>query len=113
MIASGLGLIAVAAAVAILGKAISSMGGMSMEEIGRGLLALGGALLILTVAMHAMSGAIVGAAALVADRSAAEEVRRVVVCPGSPTEPRRGSRPSVLVLCLAQGRVVSHEFIEV
>lgn len=58
------GLIAVAEAMTILSTALSSMGGMSIEEIGRSLFALGGAMGILAASLRLMSGAISGAVAL-------------------------------------------------
>ena len=61
----GAGLTVMSVALGLLGLALKSFGNMSWEEIGKGLVTLAGALTILAVAMYAMSGAIVGAAALV------------------------------------------------
>ena len=61
----GAGLTVMSAALGLLGLALKSFGNMSWEEIGKGLVTLAGALTILGVAMYAMSGAVVGAAALV------------------------------------------------
>ena len=58
------GVAAMSAALLVLSAALKSLGGMTWEEIGRGLLVLAGALTILGVAMYAMTGAIVGAAAM-------------------------------------------------
>lgn len=61
----GAGLTVMSVALGLLGLALKSFGNMSWEEIGKGLVTLAGALTILAVAMYAMSGAVVGAAALV------------------------------------------------
>ena len=58
------GVAAMSAALLVLSAALKSMGSMSWEEIGKGLVVLAGALTILGVAMYAMTGAIVGAAAM-------------------------------------------------
>ena len=58
------GVAAMSAALLVLSAALKSLGGMTWEEIGKGLLVLAGALTILGVAMYAMTGAIVGAAAM-------------------------------------------------
>ena len=63
VLAVGIG--AMAVALGLLGVSLKMFGSMSWEKIGKGLVVLAGALTILTVAMYAMSGAIVGAAALV------------------------------------------------
>lgn len=60
------GLLAVSAALIVISKALSAMGGMSWEEIGKGLVALGGSLAILSVGLHVMSGTLLGSAALLA-----------------------------------------------
>ena len=57
-------LIAVAGALKIIASAISQLGGMSLEDIGKGLGALGVALVGLAVGLKVMSGSIAGAAAL-------------------------------------------------
>ena len=53
--------------IALLGlnKALVSMGNMSWEQIGKGLLVLASSLTVLAVAMTAMSGALLGAAAMI------------------------------------------------
>ena len=61
----GIGIGVMAVSIGLLGAALKSLGNMSWEEIGKGLVVLAGALTILSVAMYAMSGTIVGAAALV------------------------------------------------
>lgn len=55
----------IAGAIYILGMALSSMGDMTWEEIGKGLATLAGALLIIGIAMYAMQGAMGGAIALI------------------------------------------------
>ena len=65
MAAIGAGVGVMAMAIGLLGAALKSLGNMSWEEIGKGLIVLAGSLTILAVAMYAMSGAVVGAAALV------------------------------------------------
>lgn len=64
MIAKATGILVISAALVVLSKALDSMGGMSWEEIGKGLVTLAGSLTIITVAMTAMTGALPGAAAL-------------------------------------------------
>lgn len=59
-----LGIMGLATAMVILGAALKSMGGMSWEEIGRGLAVMGGALVELAIALNLMRGTIAGAGAL-------------------------------------------------
>lgn len=59
-----LGIAVLAGSLLILSKALKDMGGMSWEEIGRGLTTLGISLGILVIALSAMTGAIAGSAAL-------------------------------------------------
>ena len=61
----GVGIAVMSASLLLLTTAIKAMGNMSWEEIGKGLLVMAGSLTILAAAMYVMSGAIVGAAALV------------------------------------------------
>ena len=61
----GLGIGVMSASLLLLSAALKSMGNMTWEEIGKGLLVLAGSLTILAVAMYAMSGALLGAAAMV------------------------------------------------
>ena len=65
LISVGLGLIAVSAAILVLSNALTSMGGMSWDEVARGLTSLGGAMVILALGLNIMNGAIGGAAALI------------------------------------------------
>ena len=61
----GLGLIAVSSAMTIMANTLSSFGGMSWEEIGKGLAAMGGALTELAIALNLMNGTLRGSAALI------------------------------------------------
>ena len=58
------GMVGLATSMVILGAALKSMGGMSWEEIGKGLAVMGGALLELAVALNFMNGTLAGSAAL-------------------------------------------------
>ena len=58
------GLILVGAALNIMSKALMSFGGMSIEEIGKGLLVLAGSMTILALALNAMTATLAGSAAL-------------------------------------------------
>ena len=64
MIVVGIGVIAVANAMVVLSQALSNMGGMSIEQIGKSFLSLFSSLSVLTIAMMGMSKALPGAAAL-------------------------------------------------
>lgn len=61
---NGVGLVLVASSLLILGKALSNMGGMSWDEVGRALVTLATSLGIIAAAMALMHGALSGAAAL-------------------------------------------------
>ena len=63
VVGAGIGIMA--ASLGLLGMALNAYGNMSWEEIGKGLVVLAGSLTILAVAMYAMSGTLLGAAALV------------------------------------------------
>ena len=64
MILTSISLVIVAGALILLSKALTTLGGMTWDEIARGLVMLAGSLVILTVAMYAMTGALAGAAAM-------------------------------------------------
>ena len=64
MVGIGLGLIAVGAALKIIASVLGTMGGMSWEEIAKGLVTLGGALTELAIALNLMNGTLKGSAAL-------------------------------------------------
>lgn len=65
MLASSIGLVIVAGSLAIIANVLSNLGGMSWDEIGRGLAALGGSLIILAGGLYFMKNSIVGAAAMI------------------------------------------------
>ncbi len=62
---TSVGLVVVSAALVVISKAVKNLGGMSWEELAKGLVALGGSLGILAVALNLMKGTISGSAALV------------------------------------------------
>ena len=64
-IAIGAGLVVVGAALKMVANALSKFGGMSFDEIGRGLIAMAGALAELSIALNLMKGTISGASALI------------------------------------------------
>lgn len=64
MLVMGVGLLAVSGALAILASVMVKLGGMSWEEIAKGLLTLGGSIAILALGLYAMTGTMAGAAAL-------------------------------------------------
>jgi tape measure domain-containing protein len=64
MVVNAAGLLLVAVALQGIARAMTQMGGMSLDQIAHGLIALGGALLILVVGLAAMEEALPGAAAL-------------------------------------------------
>ena len=61
---NGLGLIAMAGALAIFAVVLKSLGKMSLKSIGKGLIAIGGGLLAMALAAKAMSGSLKGALAM-------------------------------------------------
>ncbi len=65
MTAVGVGVGIMAASLGLLGAVLKAYGNMQWDEIGRGLTVLAGSLTILAVAMYAMSGTLLGAAAMV------------------------------------------------
>ena len=64
LIAVGIGLIAVSAALNIMASALQTMGGMTWSEIAKGLVTLGVSLGILSAALVVMTGTLAGSAAL-------------------------------------------------
>lgn len=64
MVSLGTGLVIVAAALEILADVMGKLGGLSWEQIARGLVAMGGALLELAVALNFMKGTLAGSSAL-------------------------------------------------
>ena len=70
MVGIGTGLIAVSAALVIMANALNKMGGMSWEEIAKGMVTLGGAMAILAVGLNVMTGTLAGSAAMLVAASA-------------------------------------------
>lgn len=70
MLAGSAGLILVAVALQGIARAVSSMGGLSWEELGKGLAGLGGSLAILAAGLHLMTGTVAGSIALTTAASA-------------------------------------------
>ncbi len=66
----GAGLVAVASAIRIISSAVQTMGGMSWEELGKGLLAMSVSLAAIVVALNASSGAAMGAVGILAAAAA-------------------------------------------
>lgn len=64
VLASAAGILIVAGALNLVALALKSMGGMSWEEIGKGLVVLAGSLAIIAGALYLMTAALPGAAAL-------------------------------------------------
>ena len=70
MIGLGTGLVIVSSSLLIMSSALKNMGGMSWEEITKGLITLGGAMAILAVGLYAMTGTLAGSAALLVSAAA-------------------------------------------
>ena len=64
MIGASIGMIGVATALILIGKAMGSMGSLSWEQIGKGLVTMLGSLILVVGAANLMSGAVSGAAAM-------------------------------------------------
>ena len=64
MLVTGAGLLVVSAALVVIGYALNEIAKLSWNDLAKGLVAIAGALLFLTVAAHAMSGALPGAIAM-------------------------------------------------
>ena len=62
---AAVGILVMANALVIMGQALTTIGGMSIRQIAKGLIGLGGAMVILVAAANLMNGALVGAAAMV------------------------------------------------
>lgn len=62
---SAAAVLVVAASLGMIATALGTMGGMSWEAIGKGLIVLAGSLGIIALALYAMEGGLLGAAALV------------------------------------------------
>lgn len=94
-------LIVAAGALAILAPVLVTLGGMLWDEIGRGLVMLGGTLLILAVGLTAMSGALLGAAALVVAAGALNLLAPVLVLLGGMSWAQIGAGLTMLAGALA------------
>lgn len=64
MLSVGAGLVVVGVALEIISHVLGKMGGMSWEEIAKGLVVIGGALAELSIALNLMKGTLAGSAAL-------------------------------------------------
>jgi tape measure domain-containing protein len=64
MVITAAGLMLVALSLGKIVDAVARLGGMSLEKLAKGLFSLAGALVVLAIGLHAMSGAVAGAAAL-------------------------------------------------
>lgn len=66
MLSSAIGILAVSISLQVMANAMASLGNLSWEEIGKGLVGMAGGLLLMALAVNAMSGAVTGAIAMVA-----------------------------------------------
>ena len=82
-LANAVGLVAVAFAMKILVSALKDMGGMSWEEIAKGLVTLAGAMLILGAGLILMEGTVSGSAALLVAAVAMGILAQVIKTLGS------------------------------
>lgn len=82
-LASAVGIVAVAFAMKILASALKDMGGMSWEEIGKGMVTLGLSMLILGAGLILMEGTLPGAAALLVAAVAMAVLAKVLKTLGS------------------------------
>lgn len=83
MVTIGIGMIGIATALLILSKALTTMGGMTWEEIAKGLITLAGALAIIAIAMQFMKTSLAGAAALLVISVALTVLAKVLQTLGS------------------------------
>ena len=83
MVGIGVGLIAVGAALEIVADSLRKMGGMSWEEIAKGLVTLGGALAELAIGLNLMNGTLAGSAAMLVAAGALAVLTPVLVVLGS------------------------------
>ena len=65
MLSISVGLLGISTSLLILSAALTKMGSMSWESIGKSLIVLGGALAILAIGLNTMTGTLAGSAALV------------------------------------------------
>lgn len=64
MVGTGAGLLVVSSALIVLSNALGKMGGMTWDEIGKGMATLGGSMLILAAGLRVMTGTLSGSASL-------------------------------------------------
>lgn len=83
MVGIGLGLIGVGTALATISDSLGNLGGMSWEEIAKGLVAMGGALAELTIGLNLMNGTLAGSAAMLVAAGALAALTPVLVVLGS------------------------------
>ena len=83
MVGIGVGLVAVGAALEIVADSLRKMGGMSWEEIAKGLVTLGGALAELAIGLNLMNGTLAGSAAMLVAAGALAVLTPVLVVLGS------------------------------
>ena len=79
----GVGLIAVGAALEIVANALGKMGGMTWEEIAKGLVTMGGALAELAIGLNVMNGTLAGSAAMLVAAGALAVLTPVLLTLGS------------------------------
>lgn len=82
-ISVGVGLIAVGAALEIVANALGKMGGMTWEEIAKGLVTIGGALAELAIGLNVMNGTLPGSAAMLVAAGALAILTPVLLALGS------------------------------
>ena len=82
-ISVGVGLIAVGAALEIVANALGKMGGMTWEEIAKGLVTMGGALAELAIGLNVMNGTLPGSAAMLVAAGALAVLTPVLLALGS------------------------------
>ena len=83
VLGTGAGLVVVAGALALIANTMSKLGGLSWEEVGRGLVALGGSMVILAVGLNLMKGTLGGSAALMVAAAALALITPTMVILGS------------------------------
>ena len=91
----------VASSLSMITDALGTMGGMSMEEIGKGLGTLAGALAIIALAMAGMTTALLGAAALIVVAGALAILTPIIVTLGNLSWEQIGKGLGVLAAALA------------
>lgn len=100
MLVTGAALVMVAGALVLLSAVLKTMGGMTWDEIARGLVVLAGSLVIIAAAMYLMTGALPGAAALIVIAGALAILTPVLFALGSMTWAQLGMGLTVLAAAL-------------